>query len=118
MPFRALVHPAPRHLTPTRASRPISPVIRSDAQVSKAVAPHHQHPIGAWLAPADNITSGPMTGHPTSESRTTAPSAQAANAGQGMPSSFIWSFSHAERTCSSVSMRRTDQPCSTRRARR
>ena len=87
--------PAPRHLTPTRASRPISPVIRSDAQVSKAVAPHHQHPIGAWLAPADNITSGPMTGHPTSESRTTAPSAQAANAGQGMPSSFIWSFSLA-----------------------
>jgi hypothetical protein len=94
------------------------PFVGSDVQVSNAVTAHHQHPVGAWLAPADNITSGPMTVHPTSASRTTPPSAQAADVGQGMPSSFIWSFSHAEPTFSSVSIRRSDQPCPTRRTRR
>src|SRR6266511_1264874 len=41
------------------------------------------------------------------------PSAQAVD-GQGVQSRCIWSFSQAEPTRSSSSMRRSDQPCSTR----
>jgi hypothetical protein len=89
--------------------------VSPDAQVANAVTPHRQHPIGAWLAPADNITGGPSTRSSHQRSRTTPPSAQAADAGQGIRSRCSWSFSHAEPTRSSASMRRSDQPCPTRR---
>ncbi len=82
--------PAPHHLQRLAslqpAPRPISAVVSSDAQVADAVTPHHPHPVGAWPAPADNITGGPMPGHRTGGSRTTPPSGQAADVGQGMRS--------------------------------
>jgi hypothetical protein len=106
--------PAAPRVTPT-STRPISAVVSSDAQVSNAVTPHHQQPVGAWLAPADNITDGPMPDHRTSGSRMTPPNAQAAHVGQGTRSRCSWSFSHAGPTHSSASMRRSDQPCPTLR---
>ncbi len=62
----------------------ISAIVSPDAQVANALTPHHRHPVGAWLAPADNITGGPMPGHHTSGSRTTPPSAPSRRRGQGM----------------------------------
>ena len=100
------------------STRPISAMVRSHAQVSNAVTPHHQQPVGAWLAPADNITGDMMPGHRTSGSRTTPPAPKATDVGQGRRSRVIWSFSHVGATCSSASMRRSDQPCPTRRTRK
>ncbi len=100
--------PAAPRVAPT-STRPISAIVSPDAQVANAVTRRHQHPVGAWLGPADNITGGPMPGHRPGGSRTTPPSAQAADVGQGMRSRCIWSFSQAEPTRSSVSMRRSDQ---------
>ncbi len=59
-----------------------------------------------------------MGGDPRGDGGATCKIAAIANEGQGMPSRCILSFSHAGPTCSSASMRRSDQPCSTRRTRK
>jgi DDE domain len=112
--------PAPHH--PQRlaslqpAPRPISAVVSSDAQVADAVTPHHPHPVGAWLAPADNITGGPMPVIASAEAaRRCAQPPSRRRRSQGMRRRCSWPFSQAEPTRSSASMRRSDQPCPTRR---
>src|SRR6266496_3057613 len=90
----------------------------------QALSERCRNPVGGHVVPADNIISDCVMGHHTAQGayRDTRPSvpgkASRGRAGQGMPSRCIWPFSHVGATCSSASIRRSDQPCPDRKSTR